>query len=270
MELSLRERDRMAVMRQASKGVLAVSEAAAWLGVTRRHMEGDGAVHGLWGRAHGPEVRERVLALAAEPVYAGFGPTLLAEHARRRLGVRVSPETMRAWLTEAGRWRRKRKRAKHRSRRPRRAAMGELDEGRRAHTRPSTESLRSAEHGDYIPILLLLAERRLMLVRLTPDNQIKFPEAVTGGLEATEYVEMTVENGRIRRGFLAWPRRGSAGGMLEAMNSLVQAAKVYTRGCRTTENFIALAHLIYGKPNFGLPRPHQLRCRMVWEAQHGE
>ena len=31
---------------------------------------------------------------AAEPVYAGFGPTLLAEHARRRLGVRVSPETI--------------------------------------------------------------------------------------------------------------------------------------------------------------------------------
>ena len=140
MELSLRERDRMAVMRQAGEGVLAVSEAAARLGVTRRHMrrlmrrferEGDGAaVHGLRGRrsnrAHAPEVRERVLALAAEPVYAGFGPTLLAEHARRRLGVRVSPETMRAWLTEAGRWRRRRKRSKHRSRRPRRAALGEL------------------------------------------------------------------------------------------------------------------------------------------------
>ena len=44
----------------------------------------------------------------------------------RRLGVRASPETMRAWLTQAGRWRGRRKRAKHRSRRPRRAALGEL------------------------------------------------------------------------------------------------------------------------------------------------
>ena len=71
MELSLRERDRMAVMRQASEGVLAVSAAAVRLGVTRRHMrrlmrrferEGDGAaVHGLRGRrsnrAHAPDVR---------------------------------------------------------------------------------------------------------------------------------------------------------------------------------------------------------------------
>ena len=44
----------------------------------------------------------------------------------RRLGVRASPETMRAWLTQAGRWRGRRKRAKHRSRRPRRTALGEL------------------------------------------------------------------------------------------------------------------------------------------------
>ena len=36
-----------------------------------------------------------------------------------------------------------------------------------------------------------------MLARLTPDNQITLPEAVTDGLEGTEYVEVTVENGRI-------------------------------------------------------------------------
>jgi len=73
------------------------------------------AVHGLRGRrsnwAHAPEVRERVLGLVADPLYAGFGPPLLAEHARTRLGVRVSAETVRAWLVQAGRWRRKRKRA---------------------------------------------------------------------------------------------------------------------------------------------------------------
>ena len=36
-----------------------------------------------------------------------------------------------------------------------------------------------------------------MLARLTPDNQITLPEAVTDELEGTEYVEVTVENGRI-------------------------------------------------------------------------
>ena len=36
-----------------------------------------------------------------------------------------------------------------------------------------------------------------MLTRLTPDNQITLPKAVTGELEGAEYVEVTVENGRI-------------------------------------------------------------------------
>ena len=140
MELSVRERDRMAVLRQVDEGMLAAGTGAARRGVTRRHFrrlmrrfeaEGDGAaVHRLRGRrsnrALAPEVRERVLALAADPLQAGFGPTLLAEHARRRLGVRVSAETVRGWLVAAGVWKRRRKRAKHRSRRPRRAALGEL------------------------------------------------------------------------------------------------------------------------------------------------
>ena len=54
------------------------------------------------------------------------GPTLLAEQVERDLDLRVSTETVQAWLTGAGLWTRKRKRAKHRSRRPRRAARGEL------------------------------------------------------------------------------------------------------------------------------------------------
>ena len=103
MELSVRERDRMAVLRQVDEGILAATGAAR-LGVTRCHFrrlmrrfeaEGDGAaVHRLRGRrsnrALAPEVRERVLALAADRLQAGFGPTLLAEHARRRLGVRAA------------------------------------------------------------------------------------------------------------------------------------------------------------------------------------
>ena len=140
MELSVRERDRMAVLRQVDEGMLPAAAGAARLGVTRRHFrrlmrrfeaEGNGAaVHRLRGRrsnrALAPEVREGVLALAADPLQTGFGPTLLAEHARRRLGVRVSAETVRGWLAAAGVWKRRRKRAKYWSRRPRRAALGEL------------------------------------------------------------------------------------------------------------------------------------------------
>ena len=42
-------------------------------------------------------------------------------------------------------------------------------------------------------------------------------------------------------------------GMLEAMNSLVHAAKVRARGYRTTENFITMAYLVCGKLTFDLP-----------------
>ncbi len=51
---------------------------------------------------------------------------MLAEHVEWISGVRVSPETVRGWLLDAGLWERRRKRPKRRSRRPRRAALGEL------------------------------------------------------------------------------------------------------------------------------------------------
>ncbi len=140
MELSLKERDRISVLRQVSEGVLAAADGAARFGVTERHFRrvrrrfeaaGDEVVvHGLRGRRSNrslpSETREQVLVMARDPDYADFGATFLAEHVERELGVRVSAETLRAWRKGAGLWQRKRKRAKHRRRRPRRAARGEL------------------------------------------------------------------------------------------------------------------------------------------------
>ena len=140
MELSMRDRDRISVLRQVSEGVLSAADGAVRFGVTERHFrrvrrrfeaEGDVVVvHGLRGsrsnRSLPSETRERVLAMARDPDYAGFGPTLLGEHAERVLEVHVSAETVRGWLVAEGLWARKRRRAKHRSRRPRRAARGEL------------------------------------------------------------------------------------------------------------------------------------------------
>ena len=140
MDLSLRERDRISVLRQVSEGVLTVAAGAERIGVTRRHFrrlrrkfeaEGDAAaVHGLRGRrsnrALRAEDRGRALEVARDPLYRDFGPTLLAEHLERRFGLRLSAETLRCWMLEAGLWERRRRRAKHRRRRPRRAALGEL------------------------------------------------------------------------------------------------------------------------------------------------
>jgi transposase len=41
-------------------------------------------------------------------------------------------------------------------------------------------------------------------------------------------------------------------GVLEAINSLVQAVKAKARGYRTVENLITIAYLLVGKLNFNL------------------
>ena len=100
------------------------------MGVTPHHFrrllrrfeaEGDtAAIHALRGRrsnrALPREVRERALAVAADPLYRDFGPTLLAEHLQIRCELRVSADTLRRWMMEAGLWERARRRSKHRSR----------------------------------------------------------------------------------------------------------------------------------------------------------
>ena len=94
MGLSVKERDRISVLRQVSEGVLTPAAGAQRLGVTQRHFrrmrrrfetEGDAAVvHGRRGRPSNrslpAEVRERAMAVARDPLYRDFGPTLLAEH----------------------------------------------------------------------------------------------------------------------------------------------------------------------------------------------
>lgn len=54
-------------------------------------------------------------------------------------------------------------------------------------------------------------------------------------------------------GVLRWFRSRVSNGMLEAMNSLVQAAKARARGYRSPQNFITMAYLVCGKLNFRLP-----------------
>jgi transposase len=54
-------------------------------------------------------------------------------------------------------------------------------------------------------------------------------------------------------GVLQWFKSDLTNGILEGLNSLLQAAKSRARGYRTTKNFIAIAYLIGGKFDFGLP-----------------
>ena len=72
-----------------------------------------------------PKQRQKILQKVEEK-YAGFGPTLAAEHLGLDDRLAVNPETLRRWMLSAGLWKRARQRQQHRRRRERRAHFGEL------------------------------------------------------------------------------------------------------------------------------------------------
>ncbi|MDH7515450.1 MAG: hypothetical protein QHI48_06235 [Bacteroidota bacterium] len=55
-----------------------------------------------------------------------YGPELLSKVLDERYPIRITSETLRRWMIEAGLWKRARKGRRHRKKRPRRTAIGEL------------------------------------------------------------------------------------------------------------------------------------------------
>ena len=140
IELSAKERERLKVLQQVEEGHLQQIEAARRLHVTDRQVrrlqarlraEGDrGIVHRLRGRRSNRKISEalthRSIRQLRQARYAGFGPTLAAEHLARS-GTVVSRETLRKWMSQAGLWRPRARRVKAvHVWRPRRSAFGEL------------------------------------------------------------------------------------------------------------------------------------------------
>jgi hypothetical protein len=141
LTLSRRELDRIVVLRQMEEGELSVSEGARRLRLGLRHTRRllrrferereAAAVHGLRSRPSNRRLpdalRQRTLETAADPLYHDFGPTLLAEHLERDHGLGpLHPSTLRLWLIDEGKWQPTRRGQRHRKRRPRRTAYGEL------------------------------------------------------------------------------------------------------------------------------------------------
>jgi transposase len=138
LTMSVRDRVRLEVFSRVRDGQITVTKAAALLKLSIRQARrlwrryetaGDGGlVHGLRGKPSNRKVasatREAVLKLYREH-YHDFGPTLACEHLSKR-GHVLDRETLRRWLVAEGLWQRRRHRAKHRSRRERRAHLGEL------------------------------------------------------------------------------------------------------------------------------------------------
>jgi len=138
--MSQADRDRLKVLHEVEKGHLRQKEGGVQLKLSERWVrklvgrlrkEGDvGILHRLRGRASKRRIPEAVREKAVKLVkreYGDFGPTLAAEYLAERHRVKMSKETLRKLLMEAGVWKRQRRRVEEvHVWRARRACRGEL------------------------------------------------------------------------------------------------------------------------------------------------
>ena len=138
--MSQKDRDRLKVLQEVEKGHLTQKQAGVQLKLSERWVrdlvkrlgkEGDrGILHRLRGRASKRRIAEAVREKAVRLVkreYGDFGPTLATEYLAEKHQVKMSRETLRKLLMEAGVWRRKRRRVEEvHVWRARRACWGEL------------------------------------------------------------------------------------------------------------------------------------------------
>jgi transposase len=137
--MSMREVRRLKAVQSAIERHITQKTAASMIGLSERQVrrvvkavreQGDkGTIHGLRGRPSNrrlPEaMREKVLAFYQER-YPDFGPTLATEKFFECDGIKISDETLRMWLIEAGIWKKRRKRSPFRRWRPRRECFGQM------------------------------------------------------------------------------------------------------------------------------------------------
>jgi transposase len=137
--MSVKELRRLTVIHRVMEKKVRQVEAGQLLGLTGRQIrrivrriqrEGDrGLAHRSRGKRSNRTIPERkksqVLELYAKQ-YSDFGPTLAAEKLKERNGIRISDETLRLWLLEAGITHFRRRARPHRAWRERKAHRGEL------------------------------------------------------------------------------------------------------------------------------------------------
>ncbi len=139
VSMSERELNRVEVLSQVSQGRMTATTAANVLGLSRRQVhrllktfqsDGPAAIrHKARGRASNnridPAVREFAVTLVREN-YIDFGPTFAAEKLEEDHGLKVSRETLRKWMQDAGIWLSRRQRRTFHQPRLRRECYGEL------------------------------------------------------------------------------------------------------------------------------------------------
>ncbi|RWY76321.1 ISNCY family transposase [Rhizobium leguminosarum] len=137
--MSERDLQRIEVLSKVIAGLMPLVSAAHVLDLSERQvrrllqrMRADGAAsirHKAIGRPSNNRisdgVRDYAMTLVRER-YADFGPTLATEKLTERDGLRLSRETVRGWMSEAGLWLSRKQRRTFHQPRLRREAYGEL------------------------------------------------------------------------------------------------------------------------------------------------
>jgi hypothetical protein len=140
LNMSIKERDELHVVRNVLEGRLTQGEAAEVLRRSERQVRrlctrvrdrGDrGLVHGLRGRPSNNQLDEDLLgqALSAlhDPLWHDFKPIFCLDKLKDFYGIALSEWTVRRLMLLTGLWAIRRSRPKHRSWRPRRSCVGML------------------------------------------------------------------------------------------------------------------------------------------------
>lgn len=143
IKMTLKEADRLAVMRHIDKKSLTLAQASEQLGVTLRQAKRIRKRYKRWGpkglisrKIGQPNInktsghlRNKVIGLIRNK-YPDFGPTLAGEKLKERHRISLSAETLRKWMIDEGIWfSKKKKEKKIHQRRVRRSRFGEMLQG---------------------------------------------------------------------------------------------------------------------------------------------
>ena len=116
--MSQTDRDRLVALKKAKDKKMTQRQAAEELNISERQVRrllaklrkgGDKAIlHGLRGRSNRKirdQAKQQAIQMLSGGLYKGFGPTLASEYLVKKQKLKVSKETVRKWMSEAGLWR---------------------------------------------------------------------------------------------------------------------------------------------------------------------
>ena len=143
VQMSIKEAERLGVMKRVDKKILTIRKASEELEISERQTKrirkrylkygAKGLISLKRGRESNRKLPEKIRNKAIDLLktkYADFGPTLASEKLRERNKIEISAETVRKWLIEEGFWKPKRKKEQRvYQRRTRRSRFGELIQG---------------------------------------------------------------------------------------------------------------------------------------------